>query len=148
MSNPILHCIYSEEQTPNLAKHIYLFLKNENVKLVFLRGQMGSGKTTFCQKFIGQFNQEIAIQSPTYAYMNEYFVNNHYIWHFDLYRIPNKSDISDLGIVDFIHRDDGMAIIEWPEVLGNLYDTYKIVTLHFHHIDNENKRVLILTTNY
>jgi tRNA threonylcarbamoyladenosine biosynthesis protein TsaE len=145
---PIINCIVTKEQIHALAKHIYTYAQKENVRLIFLRGQVGAGKTTFCQAFINQGDENMIIQSPTYTYMNEYFVNNHYIWHFDLYRIKHEDQLTDLGILDYIHREDGIALIEWPEKLSGLEESYKIITLHFHHIEQEDKRAFIMTTNY
>lgn len=146
--NPILNCTVDQAQMKLLAEKMYDYAKAENVKLFFLKGQMGSGKTTFCQYFIKYKDQELNILSPTYAYMHEYFVNNHYIWHFDLYRVNAENSLTDLGILDYLHRDDGIALIEWPELLGNFYQSYKIMTINFHHIEDQNKRTIMLTTNY
>ena len=146
--NPILNCTVDQTQMKLLAEKIYDYAKSENIKLLFLKGQVGAGKTTFCQYFIQYKDKETDVLSPTYTYMHEYFVNNHYIWHFDLYRITSENNLTDLGILDYMHRDDGIALIEWPEILTNFYKEYKIITIHFHHIEDQNKRAIILTTNY
>jgi len=88
--------------------------------IYFLRGELGSGKTTFARFFI----QEIArinekkikepITSPTYNLINNYNCgNNITICHVDLYRLKTIKEIEKIGFFEEI--ENKIVLIEWPE---------------------------------
>ena len=88
--------------------------------IYFLRGKLGSGKTTFAKFFI----EEIArinkkkikepITSPTYNLIKNYKCGkNIIICHVDLYRIKNLEEIEKLGFFEEI--ENKIVLIEWPE---------------------------------
>ena len=88
--------------------------------IYFLRGVLGSGKTTFARFFI----QEIArinekkikepITSPTYNLINNYNCgNNITICHVDLYRLKTIKEIEKIGFFEEI--ENKIVLIEWPE---------------------------------
>jgi|TARA_B100000287_G_scaffold432258_1_gene491179 tRNA threonylcarbamoyl adenosine modification protein YjeE len=79
-----------------------------------LKGEIGSGKTTFTRFLIKQFSKKnINIPSPTFPIVQVYEFEKIKIWHYDLYRIENKEEFFsldfDLAINDFV-------IVEWPQV--------------------------------
>ena len=95
--------ISSEETTKELAKDFSNYLKGGEI--IFLYGEMGVGKTTFVKHLINQFqiNKKIQITevtSPTFNLLNEYEVNNLVIKHYDLFRLKNKSEITNLDLFD------------------------------------------------
>ena len=98
--------ISSEETTKELAKDFSNYLKGGEI--IFLYGEMGVGKTTFVKHLINQFqiNKKIQITevtSPTFNLLNEYEVNNLVIKHYDLFRLKNKSEITNLDLFDHWH---------------------------------------------
>ncbi|MBP7822795.1 tRNA (adenosine(37)-N6)-threonylcarbamoyltransferase complex ATPase subunit type 1 TsaE [Candidatus Gracilibacteria bacterium] len=84
---------------------------------IFLRGNLGAGKTTFVRKLIQKYlgNSEAQITSPTYTYYQKYGEN---LYHFDLYRAQNLIDIIRTGAQDIFDDDSSICVIEWPEILG------------------------------
>ncbi len=143
---PLLTCIYTLKQTKDFAIKIYNYIIINNIKIVYLRGDVGSGKTSFVTILLNELNKEIEVTSPTYTYVNEYKLNDTYIWHFDLYRIENKEEIIDLGLIDYLTREDGIAFIEWPEKIESIeIDKYKKIILHFFHIENKNERACVVS---
>ena len=143
---PLLTCIYNLTQTKNFALQIYNYIIINNIKIIYFRGDVGSGKTTFIKILIESLDSEIKVNSPTYTYINEYKLNDKYIWHFDLYRIDTKDEIIDLGLIDYLTREDGIAFIEWPEKCAGLeIEKYKKLILHFFHIDNKNERACVVS---
>lgn len=145
MMKPIFSCIYSKIEIKNLSQAIYSYLMRENIKLVFLKGDVGSGKTTFVKNMIEHLSPDISVSSPTYTYVNEYNIGFHYIWHFDLYRIEQESSLYDLGIIDYLNREDGIALVEWPEKLHIENIKNKILILHFFHIEDADKRSCVVS---
>lgn len=142
---PILSCTYSLSELKQFAMCIYFYLKKENIKLVYLRGDVGSGKTTFVKTLIESLEPLYNVTSPTYNYFNEYTIGGKYIWHFDLYRIEESNDLIDLGIVDYLHRQDGIAFVEWPEKLEQQSNSFSILVLQFHHLENDSQRSCIVS---
>ena len=116
--------------------------------IFLLYGQIGVGKTTFARFLIN--NLEIKntlnksdVLSPTFNILNEYQINNLIIKHFDLYRIKNKTELSNLGLFE---DEEAVKIIEWPEIL----EPIKInkIAFHFSYSNDFKNRNLIISTNY
>lgn len=83
--------------------------------LILLSGNLGAGKTTFAQGFIENLHKNpLNITSPTYTYVNIYEALIP-VYHFDLYRIENPSEIRDLGLLEQLYDDNAIRLVEWPE---------------------------------
>jgi tRNA threonylcarbamoyladenosine biosynthesis protein TsaE len=86
--------------------------------IIALKGDLGTGKTTFARAFISACGNQDEVPSPTFTLVQVYDAGPTAIWHFDLYRIRAPEDAWELGIEDaFI---TGISLIEWPERLGPL----------------------------
>ena len=106
--------------------------------VIALRGDLGSGKTTFARFFIGARGVAEEVPSPTFTLVQIYPAHPVAIWHFDLYRIATGDDAIELGIDDAIA--EGISLIEWPERLGDLLPMERLdVELTF-DADDENAR--------
>jgi tRNA threonylcarbamoyladenosine biosynthesis protein TsaE len=92
-------------------------------------GDMGSGKTTIIARIAKLLGTKIEASSPTFAIINEYPLNSgKSIFHIDCYRLKNIYEAIDIGIEEYLNKDD-YIFIEWPEILEPLlqyYDYYKI----------------------
>ena len=139
---PLLTCIYNLTQTKNFALQIDNYIIINNIKIIYFRGDVGSGKTTFIKILIESLDSEIKVNSPTYTYINEYKLNDKYIWHFDLYRIDTKDEIIDLGLIDYLTREDGIAFIEWPEKAINLIPA-EALHIEIEILGPEHRRIFI-----
>ena len=110
---------------------------------IFLIGEIGVGKTTFTRYFINYLQQKKGVKqtevlSPTFNLLYEYDIKNLKVMHYDLYRIKNKKELTELGI--FGEGINSIKIIEWPELVEtNLANRLE---LHLKHSDNENEREL------
>ena len=135
--------ISSEKQTRALAKRLSNFFKKGD--LVFLFGEIGTGKTTFVKNFINNLqkkNQEniTEVPSPTFNILNEYKIKNLDIYHYDLYRVKDKEELQNLGKID--ENSNALIFVEWPELLKKNILNY--IGLHFEYEDDLNKRSLII----
>ena len=88
--------------------------------VIFLYGEIGVGKTTFVRFFINHLENKNKLKnsdilSPTFNIVYDYDVGKLKILHYDLYRIKNSKDISQLGI--FEASNNHIKIIEWPELI-------------------------------
>lgn len=86
--------------------------------LVFLRGDLGAGKTTLARGLIAAWTGEDEAPSPTYTLVQTYDGPQGPLWHLDLYRLERPEDALELGLEDGL--DSALMLIEWPERLGAL----------------------------
>ena len=108
----------SLKDTQNFSKNISNIINPGDV--IFLSGEIGVGKTTFVRFFINYLESKNKIKnsdvlSPTFNIVYDYNIGNIKILHYDLYRLKNYNDISQLGM--FESFDDHIKIIEWPELI-------------------------------
>ena len=108
----------SLEDTQNFSKNISKIISAGDI--IFLYGEIGVGKTTFVRFFINHLESKKGIKnsevlSPTFNIVYDYDVGNIKILHYDLYRLKNYKDISQLGM--FETPDDSIKIVEWPKLI-------------------------------
>ena len=110
----MIHCtIPSLDKLEDAAKDLVLQLGNHR-KIAFA-GEMGAGKTTLIQSICKEMGVKDIVASPTFALINEYFTaQGESIFHFDLYRIEDISEMYDFGYEDYFYSDS-YCFIEWPE---------------------------------
>ena len=89
-----------------------------------LKGNLGSGKTTIARAFINHFNKNDKIISPTFPMLITYEYKNNIIWHYDMYRLNNPSDVWNLSLEEALNN--GIILIEWPEMIEHLIPNNKI----------------------
>ena len=84
--------------------------KSENI--LFLVGNLGSGKTTFTKWFAEWlWIDSKKVQSPTYTYVNVY---DEKLLHIDMYRLETFEDLIEKWIMDLINEYE-YILIEWPK---------------------------------
>ena len=108
----------SLEDTQNFSENISQIISVGDI--IFLYGEIGVGKTTFVRFFINSLESKNGIKnsevlSPTFNIVYNYDVGNLKILHYDLYRLKNYKDISQLGM--FETSNDSIKIVEWPELI-------------------------------
>ena len=138
--------ITTEIETKKLAEKLSNFLKKGDV--VFLFGEIGTGKTTFAKYLINSMqtknNEEILeVQSPTFNILNEYKVSGLKILHYDLYRLKDKKELENLGQIK--NQNDKLILIEWPELIED--NVFSTVSLKFAYEDDLNKRSLSISSS-
>lgn len=82
--------------------------------IVFLKGDLGSGKTTFTQLLLKHLGYQNRVKSPTYAIYESYELADFTLIHMDLYRLSNPEELFYLAIDEIIDNNN-VVIIEWPE---------------------------------
>lgn len=95
--------------------------------IVFLKGDLGSGKTTFTQILLKELGYTKRVKSPTYAIYENYIFKERSVIHMDLYRLSSPEELYYLAI-DEIFDGTNTVIIEWPDKgLGVLPEANKIL---------------------
>jgi len=106
----------------------------DHTKIAF-SGEMGAGKTTLIQAVCRSLGVLDVVNSPTFALINEYFTaQGDSVYHFDLYRIEDETEMYDFGYEDYFYSD-AICLIEWPE---KAMDLMPEDLLHFHIEVNED----------
>ncbi len=82
--------------------------------VIFLSGDLGTGKTTFVRGLLGGCGYTGKVKSPTFSLVEPYVVSRLNFYHFDLYRLKSPDEWDDAG---FREMFDGRAVcvVEWPE---------------------------------
>ncbi len=117
-----------ENQTLDISEIESLALKFSNSlkvgDILFLKGELGSGKTTFSRFIINNLHSQKkilkpeTINSPTFPILLTYNLKSFEIHHYDLYRIKNIKELEELDF--FENFKNSISIIEWPEILIEL----------------------------
>ena len=132
--------ISSEETTKELAKDLTHYLKGGEI--VYLYGEMGVGKTTFVRYLINQFQKDkklriTEVTSPTFNLLNEYDINDLVIKHYDLFRLKDGSEITNLDL--FENNQNTITLIEWPQLIIK-NKSIKTIDLIFSYENELNNR--------
>jgi tRNA threonylcarbamoyladenosine biosynthesis protein TsaE len=85
-----------------------------DTSLIFLQGDLGSGKTTFVRHLLHSLGVKGRIKSPTYAIVETYTTRTTKIWHFDFYRLQHPIEFEGAGFREML-TNPGLRLIEWPE---------------------------------
>ena len=106
------------EEYPQAAKWFTQFLQQGRIFAFF--GKMGSGKTTFIKSLCEELGVTDAINSPTFAIVNEYEDRDgNTIYHFDFYRIKSLAEVYNMGYEEYFYSD-AYCFLEWPELVEEL----------------------------
>jgi len=81
--------------------------------VVYLRGELGAGKSTLARALLRALGVTGAIRSPTYTLVERYSLpTGGEAWHLDLYRIGNAGELEFLGLDE---DEASLWLVEWPE---------------------------------
>ncbi len=110
--------ISSEKNIEAAAKQLRQNLRNGDT--LYLYGEIGVGKTTFVKYLVHEYqkfyNTSLTeVTSPTFSIMNEYYVGEITIKHYDLFRLKSNEEIENLNL--FENKDQSIFLIEWPQMI-------------------------------
>ena len=108
----------SLEDTKNLGQEIakeILKRKDKSAFIVFLDGDLGTGKTTLVKEIIFALGIKEKVKSPTFTIVEPYELNDKNIYHIDLYRINDPSELEIIGLREYLNESEAIIFIEWPE---------------------------------
>ena len=144
ISNQILDLRELEKLTTNLSKDISLG------DVYLFQGELGAGKTTFIRLLINNLYvlnnlpKPDSIISPTYPILITYELSLSQIYHYDLYRVKNLTELEELDF--FENLNNNITFIEWPEMLINLPLNKKHYLINLDMV-SESKRKINISLN-
>ncbi len=84
---------------------------------VLLYGPLGMGKSTLARGLIRALTRpDEDVPSPTFTLV-QFYESEPPVAHFDLYRLTRAGEAAEIGLDEAL--DEGCAVIEWPERLGD-----------------------------
>lgn len=84
-----------------------------------LNGDLGVGKTVFTKGFASGLDIKEPINSPTFTILQEYHDGRLPLYHFDVYRISDISEMDEIGYEDCFYGD-GVCFIEWAKLIEDI----------------------------
>ena len=97
--------------------------KNINHNVVLICGEMGAGKTTLIKELLSLMSVVDNVSSPTFSIINEYSTDkNEIIYHMDLYRIEDISELDNIGFFEYLESGK-TCLIEWGEMIEEMIDS-------------------------
>tara|TARA_B100001758_G_C18214359_1_gene506825 strand:+ start:347 stop:811 length:465 start_codon:yes stop_codon:yes gene_type:complete len=135
--------ISKEIDTAKIAKKVSKIIKVGDV--LFFYGDIGVGKTTFIKYLINNLqkinrSKLTEVTSPTFSIVNEYKVGNTKILHYDLYRIKDKKELKNIGLLE--NYKDALLLIEWPELISK--KPKNLIKFFFSYEMNFKKRSIVI----
>ena len=85
---------------------------------IYLRGELGSGKTTLIRGLLRALGVKESVKSPSYTLVELYVVSRLNLYHFDFYRFRDPKEWGDAGLDEYFDSD-GVCVVEWPEKAGD-----------------------------
>lgn len=117
----------SPEETFRLGKKIGQGAKPGDVYT--LTGDLGVGKTVFTQGVAAGLGIKEPVNSPTFTIIQIYEEGRMPLYHLDVYRIGDISEMEETGYEDYFYGD-GLCVVEWAELIEELLpENHKKITI-------------------
>jgi tRNA threonylcarbamoyladenosine biosynthesis protein TsaE len=87
--------------------------------IVFLKGDLGAGKTTLARGILRGMGYTHIVKSPTYNLVEIYKISKLNCYHFDFYRFNDPVEWEEAGFREYFNAS-AICLVEWPEKVGSL----------------------------
>lgn len=114
---------FCPEETYALGKSLGEAAKPGDV--ICLNGDLGVGKTVFTQGFAAGLEITEAVNSPTFTIVQQYDDGRLPLYHFDVYRIGDVSEMDEIGYEDCFYGE-GVCLIEWSNLIEEILPEHVI----------------------
>jgi len=82
--------------------------------VIYLRGDLGAGKTTFARAYIHSLGFSGYVKSPSYGLLETYAIGGQKVLHLDLYRVEDPEELEYLALRDLFDAES-VLLVEWPD---------------------------------
>lgn len=133
----------SVEQTQRFAFRLGQLLEPGDI--IGLEGDLGAGKTAFVRGIARALGVRDSVTSPTFTLMNEYRGRDQRVplYHIDVYRLSEASEIETLGLDEYLFGN-GVCAIEWADRIRSLLPRERLWVTLRHYDLVENRRSIVL----
>ena len=126
------HLIELADEAATLALGKSLASGAAPARVLYLSGDLGSGKTTLARGLICALGHAGRVKSPSYTLVEDYELPRLHLYHFDFYRFKDKKEWVSSGFREYF-GPDALCIVEWPERASGLLAPADLeVELQFH----------------
>lgn len=157
--------MYSAYQTVNyletqkVAEVLFKKIKTNKpggAKVLALKGDLGSGKTTFTQGLAKAIGVKGKILSPTFIIMKKFQISNiksktnfkiqnskiQNFYHLDCYRIQGAKDLLNLGLKEIFSNPKNIVAVEWAERIKDILPK-DVIWIFFKFIDKDTRAITV-----
>ena len=108
---------YKAEDTFDLGRKVGQIVKGGTV--ITLVGDLGVGKTVFTQGLADGLGIDEPVNSPTFTILQIYEEGRIPLYHFDVYRIGDVSEMDEIGFDEYVFGE-GVSLIEWANLIEEI----------------------------
>ena len=147
----------SSKETKKLGFVLAFTLEKEPINskqalVIALKGDLGSGKTTFIQGLARGLKVKENILSPTFVILKEFPINFSAqgrptsgwknLYHIDAYRLKNSEELLELGFKDLIRNPENLIVIEWADKVRKILPK-EILKIEFENLGKNKRKIII-----
>lgn len=111
------------------------------IRVFCLYGDLGAGKTTICKEIIGKLTGIKTVTSPTFNIVQTYEGLGAKVFHYDLYRIKDESELYEIGLLE--NLSEGYSFIEWPEIAENTLKSEKKASVRIKLLEDDVREIVV-----
>jgi tRNA threonylcarbamoyladenosine biosynthesis protein TsaE len=111
-----------------------------------LIGPLGAGKTEFVRGFVAALAPGAPVRSPSFTLLNVYDTPRFPIYHFDFYRISQPSELTELGLDEYL-TGEGVCLIEWADMFMDELGRDTVCVVRFEDLGEKGRRVTVESTS-
>lgn len=130
----------NEQETEALGRQLAVAVKPGQV--IALTGDLGAGKTTLARAIARAIGICGPVTSPTFTILQEYDEGRLPLYHFDVYRIDDPSEMDELGYDEYFYGE-GVCIIEWADKIDELLPP-STIRIHISYGAEEDQRICVI----
>ncbi len=134
----------SEKETSEIARKIADQIKGGD--LLALRGDLGSGKTTFTKYLAKALGITEEVASPTFVIMKKYDFSkdgeDFKLVHIDAYRFNQVEDAESIGLDEIINDKQNITVIEWPEKIWPVIEN-RSKLIDFEYVNESSRKISV-----